>query len=122
MKKVSTVIENYDSILDDVKFLPKSMIRLKILENLYESPMNMKGINQKTKFNYSAISNNMHMLELGGYVYQENKNYFLSNSMKVIMGTILQFAKLTYLLENIYPICLEHIIQALPIESLNNLN
>ncbi len=122
MKKVSTVIENYDSILDDVKFLPKSMIRLKILENLYESPMNMKGINQKTKFNYSAISNNMHMLELGGYVYQENKNYFLSNSMKVIMGNILQFAKLTYLLENISPICLDHIVQALPIDSINNLH
>ena len=80
MKKISNTIENYEPISRDIKFLPKSLIRLTILKKLYESPMNMKGINQETKFNYSAISNNMHMLELGGYIYQENK-YILHGSL-----------------------------------------
>lgn len=119
MKKISKTIENYESISKDVKFLPKSMIRLKILENLYESPMNMKDINQETKFNYSAISNNMHILELGGYIYQENNKYFLSNSMRVIVGNMLQLDKLMCLLENISPICLDHAVQALPLDSIN---
>lgn len=122
MKEISKIIENYDSISDDVKFLPKSVIRLKILENLYETPMNMKGINQKTNFNYSAISSNMHMLELGGHIYKSNKNYFLSNSMRVIMSNILQLDKLTNLLENISPICQGHIVQSLPVDSINTLH
>ncbi len=122
MKKISKTIENYESISKEVKFLPKSMIRLKILENLYESPTNMKGINQETKFNYSAISNNMHMLELGGYIYQENNRYFLSNSMRVIVGNMLQLSKLMCLLENISPICLNHAVQALPGDSINDLH
>ena len=122
MKKISKTIENYESISKEVKFLPKSMIRLKILECLYESPMNMKSINQKTKFNYSAISNNMHMMELGGYIYQESNNYFLSNSMRIIMGNMLQLGKLMCLLEYISPICQDHIVHVLPIDSIITLH
>ena len=122
MKKISKTIENYETISKEVKFLPKSMIRLKILENLYEFPMNMKAINQETKFNYSAISNNMHMLELGGYIYRENNNYFLSNSMRIIVGNMMQLGKLICLLESISPICLNHVVQALPLDSINNLH
>ena len=44
MKKISNTVENYDSVSNDIKFLPKSMIRLAILKTLYECPMNMKEV------------------------------------------------------------------------------
>ena len=71
MNEISRTIKNYESISDDLKFLPKSLIRLKILKTLYECPMDMKQINHKTKINYSAISNTIHKLELDGYIYRE---------------------------------------------------
>lgn len=118
MKKNSKTIENYEPISKEMKFLPKSIIRLKILEYLYESPMNMKDMNDKTKFNYSAISNNMHILELGGHIYRENNRYYLSNSMRLLMGNLLQVEKLMCLLEYISPISQGHIVQALPTDSI----
>ena len=120
MKNISNTIENYEPISKDIKFLPKSMIRLAILKTLYECPMNMREVNHETKINYSAISNNMHMLELGGYIYQENECYFLSNAMRIYMGNMLQLGQLMSLLERIAPITQDHIVHSLPLDSMYN--
>ena len=122
MKTISKTLENYNYISNDIKFLPNSMIRLNILKNLYEFPMNMKDINHKTKINYSAISNNMHALELKGFIYRENSGYYLSNVMRVYMGNILKLDALMILLERLSPVLQEHIVQALPRESIENLH
>lgn len=125
MKKISNTLENYEPISKDIKFLPKSLIRLTILKKLYESPMNMKEINQETNINYSAISNTLHMLELAGHVYRKKNNYQLSNSMRIYVSNILKLAELTILLDEISEITQNHIVNSLPLESiyeLNNLN
>ena len=121
MKKISNTIENYEPISRDIKFLPKSLIRLTILKKLYESPMNMKEINQKTNINYSAISNTIHMLELSGHVYRNKNNYMLSNSMRIYVGNILKLAELTILLDEISEITQNHIVNSLPLESVYEL-
>ena len=124
-KKISNTLENYEPISKDIKFLPKSLIRLTILKKLYESPMNMKEINQETNINYSAISNTLHMLELAGHVYRKKNNYQLSNSMRIYVSNILKLAELTILLDEISEITQNHIVNSLPLESiyeLNNLN
>lgn len=120
MKNISNTINNYESVSNDLKFLPKSMIRLAILKTLYECPMNMRDVNHETKINYSAISNNMHMLELGGYIYHENDCYFLSNSMRIYMGNMLKLGELMTLLDRISPISQDHIVQSLPSDSIYN--
>ncbi|MEE1156081.1 MAG: transcriptional regulator FilR1 domain-containing protein [Methanobrevibacter sp.] len=120
MKKISNTVENYDSVSNDIKFLPKSMIRLAILKTLYECPMNMKEVYYETKINYSAISNTMHMLELRGYIYRENSCYFLSNAMRIYMANMLRLGELMILLERIAPISQDHIVQALPLDSIYN--
>ena len=125
MKKISNTLENYEPISKDIKFLPKSLIRLTILKKLYESPMNMKEINQETNINYSAISNTLHMLELAGHVYRKKNNYQLSNSMRIYVSNILKLADITILLDEISEITQNHIVNSLPLESiyeLNNLN
>ncbi|MBR0270642.1 MAG: DUF1724 domain-containing protein [Methanobrevibacter sp.] len=118
MNEISQTIKNYELIENDLKFLPKSMIRLKILKTLYESPMDMKEINQETKLNYSAISNIIHKLELDGSIYWEKNSYFLSNSMRLCIGNLFELDDLMLLLENISPIILNHNINSIPVNSL----
>lgn len=120
MKNISDTIENYEPVSKDIKFLPKSMIRLAILKTLYECPMNMRDVNHETKINYSAISNNMHMLELGGYIYQKNDCYFLSNAMWIYMANMLRLGELMSLLERIAPITQDHVVHSLPLGSIYN--
>ena len=122
MNEISKTIKNYGVISEDLKFLPKSLIRLKILKTLYESPMDMKEINHKTKINYSAISNTIHKLELDGYIYRENNSYVLSNSMKVCMGNLFDLDDLMILLNNISSISLNHNVNSIPVESICNLH
>lgn len=120
MKNVSKTVENYEHYSNDIKFLPKSMIRLTILKTLYESPMNMKDVNHKTNINYSAISNNMHSLELNGFIYRENNCYYLSNAMNVYVGNFLKLGQLMVLLERLSPILQNHIVQCMPRDSIDN--
>ena len=125
MKKISNTLENYEPISKDIKFLPKSLIRLTILKKLYESPMNMKEINQETNINYSAIYNTLHLVKMSVHVYRKKNNYQLSNSMRIYVSNILKLAELTILLDEISEITQNHIVNSLPLESiyeLNNLN
>lgn len=121
MNIISETIENYEPISKDIKFLPKSMIRLKILKTLYETPMNMREMNHETKLNYSAISTNMHMMELEGYIYRENNCYYLTNSMRLYMDNIIKLDKLMILLDRIAPISQNHIVRSIPLDSVNSL-
>lgn len=122
MKIISETIENYEPISKDIKFLPKSMIRLKILRTLYESPMNMREVNIETRINYSAISTNMHMMELEGYIYREKNKYFLTNSMRLYMDNIIKLDKLMVLLDRIAPISQDHVVKSIHRDSIYNLN
>ena len=48
-----------NEINDDIKFLAKSEIRLKILSELYKRPDDIKGLVKKTKITYSSVSSNV---------------------------------------------------------------
>lgn len=120
MRKISNTVENYEPVSNDIKFLPKSMIRLAILKTLYECPMDMREVYHETEINYSAISNTMHMLELRGYIYRENNCYFLSNAMRIYVANMLRLGELMTLLERIAPISQDHIVRALPLDSIYN--
>ena len=120
MESVSKTVENYELYAKDIKHLPNSMIRLNVLKTLYECPMNMKDVNYETGINYSAISNNMHALELSDFVYQEKSCYYLSNAMRIHVGNMLQLGKLMILLERLSPILQNHNIQSLSRDTIDN--
>lgn len=52
-------MDSTNEINNDIKFLAKSEIRLKILSELYKNPNNVKGIVKKTKITYSSVSSNL---------------------------------------------------------------
>lgn len=122
MLETLKTVKNYETIEKDVKFLPKSLIRLKILNILYENPMDMRDMKHKTTLNYSAISTNMHTLEVNGYIYMKNNQYFLSNTMKLQMDNLIKLDNLMNLLEIISPIINGHRVKSIPRDSVENIH
>lgn len=114
-------LKNYESISEDMKYVSNSLIRLKILATLYDGPMNMKEINEKTSLSYSSISGNMHNLELKGFVYRELNRYHLSNDMKCHMDDILELRVVINLLNEFFNILDGHIVDMIPNESVMEL-
>ena len=114
-------LNNYESISEDIKYVSNSLIRLKILATLYEGPLNMKEINDKTNLSYSSISSNMHKLELGGFVYRESNKYYISNSMMLHMEDILELKYVIDLLNKFFNILDSHIVDVIPNESIAEL-
>lgn len=104
--------------MEDIKFLPRSIIRLQLLKSLYNEPQDMKQLNNETKLNYSAISTNMHLLESKGYIYKQDNKYFLSNSMRIFMNNCIDLGKLFNVLDEFFYIFNQHIIKSIPIESI----
>lgn len=114
MDTIPMTIKNYELVSNDIKFLPKSILRLKILKSLYETPSSMKELNKKTNIEYSAISTNVHKLELEGLLYRKNGKYHLSNKMELYMENLMELDKITLMLEDIFPILHNHVVQSIP--------
>lgn len=56
------------NITNEIKFLAKSGIRLKILKELNMQPSSVKELVRKTNITYSSISSNLTKLEKNGHV------------------------------------------------------
>ena len=116
-----TLLKNYDSISEDVKFVSKSLIRLKILAALFEESQTMKSLTEKTSLSYSSISSAIHSLELKGYVFRESNKYFLSNNMKLYMNYVLEFKSIVNLLNKFFNILDGHVVTMIPNQSVYEL-
>ena len=119
---IPMTIKNYEMISDKIKFLPKSVLRLKILKYLYETPSTMKELNKKANIEYSAISTNVHKLELEGLLYRKNGKYYLSNKMELYMENLIELDKITVMLDDIFPILHNHVVRSIPKYSICNMS
>jgi predicted transcriptional regulator len=115
-------LKNYDFISEDVKFAANSIIRLKILACLYEKPQNIKDLADSTRLSYSSISSTVHGLELKDFVYRESNRYYLSNSIGVIMKTVLELKEVVNLLEKFFNIVDGHVVDRIPDKSVTELH
>lgn len=122
MNTIPRTIKNYELISNEIKFLPKSVLRLKILKSLYQSPLSMKELNTNENIEYSAISTNVHKLELDNLLYRKEGKYFLSNEMKLYMENLIELDKITQMLDSIFPILHNHVVHSIPKYSVCNLS
>ena len=118
MKKNFKTLKNYESVREDMKYISNSISRLKIIKTLYDMPSNAKNLNKNTNVGYSAISTNIHMLELAGYVYRENNIYYLSNVMNLYMSNIVGLSKTINFIDDFFYFLNNHYIKSIPSESL----
>lgn len=114
-------LKSYESVSEEVKHIANSLSRLKILATLYEGPKNMKELTVDTGLSYSSISSNMHELELKDYVYRESNKYFLSNSMKLQIESVLEFGMIVDILNQFFNILDKHLVEMIPNESIAEL-
>lgn len=108
-------------ISNDIKFLVKSEIRLKILSELNKQPNNIRGIVKKTKITYSSVSSNIGKLEKKNYITKTNKNYYVNPMTEVYFNSIMDFKQSVDLINTYEKFWDRHNLNQLSIESVKNI-
>ena len=111
-------VEHYNTISKDIKFVSNSVIRLRILKELYEKPSNMKELTCVTDLSYSYVSSILSDLESRNMVCRKSNRFYLETSLKLQIENMMDFAILINLLEEIFNIVEGHVVDILPNESI----
>lgn len=111
----------HNEINDDIKFLAKSEIRLKILSELNERPNDIRGLVKKTKITYSSVSSNVNKLEQNNYIKKVEKKYYLNPIAKIYFKTLMDFKKSIEIIRNYNSIWEKHNINQLSINSVKSI-
>lgn len=111
--------ENY--IDQDILFIVKSEIRLKILTELKEKPQTISEIVKKTDFAYSSVSNNLNKLEFKNHVTKENRIYEISPMTKIYFDQLMEFKKSIDVIKNFNSLWYMHNIKYINNELIENL-
>ena len=82
----------------------------------------MKELNRKANIEYSAISTNVHKLELENLLYRKESKYFLSNEMNLYMENLIELDRISQMLDDIFPILHNHVVHSIPRYSICNLS
>lgn len=115
-------MDSTNEINNDIKFLAKSEIRLKILSELYKNPNNVKGIVKKTKITYSSVSSNLGKLEKKDYITKIDKKYHVNPMTEVYFNSIMEFKQSVDLIYNYDAFWNKHNLNQLSIESIKNIS
>lgn len=108
-------------INNDIKFLAKSEIRLKILSELNKDPDNVRGIAKKTNITYSSVSSNIMKLEKKNYIIKVNKKYEITPITEVFFNSIMEFKHSVDMINNYETFWDKHNLNQLSIESIKNI-
>lgn len=116
-----TKMDKNQYINNDIKFLVKSEIRLKILSELNKQPNNIRGIVKKTKITYSSVSSNISKLEKKNYITKTNKKYYVNPMTEVYFNSIMEFKHSVDLINTYDKFWDKHNLNQLSIESVKNI-
>jgi len=110
-----------NEINNDIKFLVKSEIRLKILSELDKEPSNISGLVKKTNITYSSISSNISKLQEKNYITKENKKYYANPMTQVYFKSIIDFKNSVDLINNFNMFWNKHKLNQLSIDSVKRI-
>jgi predicted transcriptional regulator len=108
-------------INNDMKFLAKSEIRLKILSELNKNPDNVRGLVKKTKITYSTISSNIGKLEKNNYITKVHNKYYVNPMTEVYFKTLMDFKTSVDLVNNFDSFWNKHNLNQLSINSIRRI-
>lgn len=121
---MSVEVENYKSFInieEDLKFLTKSKIRLKILNCLNQAPHTIKEIVKITNLTYSSVSSNINKLEKNNNIYKENNKFKLNYLTKIHLKNLLDFNQSLEIINNYEEFWNKHNIGDLDYNSIKNI-
>ena len=111
--------KNY--IKNDMMFIVKSEIRLKILTELNDKPQTIRQIVDNTKMAYSSVSNNLNKLEYKNHVEKENRVYTITPMTKIYFNQLMDFKKSIDVVENFDSLWYKHNITYINDELIENI-
>ena len=107
---------------NDIKFLAKSEIRLKILSELQKRPKSIKEIVKDTKITYSSVSSNLTKLEEHEYIVKAKNKYHINPLSKIYYDSLMDFKASIDLINDFNEFWGKHDINQLSIDSIQNIN
>lgn len=110
-----------NDINNDIRFLAKSEIRLKILNELYKQPNNVRGVVKQTKFTYSSVSNNMGKLERNNHIKKINNKYHVNPMTSVYLKSLIDFKNSLEMIDDYAKFWDKHNLNQLSIDSVKNI-
>lgn len=111
--------KNY--LKNDMMFILKSEIRLKILTELKDKPQTIRQIVDNTKMAYSSVSNNLNKLEYKNHVEKENRVYTITPMTKIYFNQLMDFKKSIDVVENFDSLWYKHNIKYINNELIENI-
>lgn len=114
-------MDNTNNINNDIKFLAKSEIRLKILSELDKRPDNVKGLAKKTSIAYSSISSNVGKLENHNYITKVENKYHINPMTQVYFRTLMDFKNTVDLVNDYDAFWSKHNLNQLSITSIKRI-
>lgn len=111
----------HNDIDNDIKFLAKSEIRLKILSELYNEPNNVRGIVKQTKITYSSVSSNIGKLEKHNFIKKVNDKYYVNPMTKVYFKSLMEFKSSIDIINSNNDFWNKHDLNQLTIDSIKNI-
>lgn len=112
---------SHNDINDDIRFLAKSEIRLKILSELYDHPNNVKGLVNKTNITYSSVSSNVNKLEQNNYIRKVKNKYYINPMAKIYYETLIDFKNSVDIINDFNSFWYKHDVNQLSIDSMQNI-
>lgn len=109
------------NITNEIKFLAKSGIRLKILKELNMQPSSVKELVRKTNITYSSISSNLTKLEKNGHVIKIDNAFHLNSITKIYLKTLMDFKMSIELINEFNDLWDKHNLTPININSLRNI-
>lgn len=110
-----------NDINNDMKFLAKSEIRLKILSELNNEPDNVRGIVKKTNITYSSVSSNISKLEKNNYITKVDNKYYINPMTQVYFKTLMDFKNSVQIVNNYNAFWNKHNLNQLNISAIKRL-
>lgn len=110
-----------NEINNDIKFLAKSEIRLKILSELYEGPNNVRGLVSKTNITYSSVSSNISKLEQNNHIEKIDNEYYISPMSEIYFKTLMDFKNSVDLIIDYNDFWDEHNLDQISMDCIKNI-
>jgi predicted transcriptional regulator len=112
------LLELYDGVKDDLKFVSSSSIRTKILISLSESKLGLGELKELLGLESSTILHGMRKLEDNKLINKEGSKYCLSQTGKIISLKLTETIKTLFVTKQNEKIWLNHEIEGVPYELL----
>lgn len=114
-------MDTSNNIDNDIKFLAKSEIRLKILNELDKHPDNVQGLVKKTNIAYSSVSSNIGKLENHDYITKVENKYYINPMTQVYYKTLMDFKNSVELVNDYDSFWNKHNLNQLSITSIKRI-